>query len=102
MSSSNVVSLEPRGLSPREAAATLAEQNALFSAALNHMPHGLCMVDGEGRLILCNPAFVAMYRLPETLSRRGTPREAILEYGFSTGQGPVSGVAEYLARSAVA
>jgi diguanylate cyclase (GGDEF)-like protein len=103
MSSSNVVPLEPRGLSSRETAAvTLAEQNALFTAALNNMPHGLCMVDGEGRLILCNPAFGAMYRLPEMLTRRGTPRERILEYGFSTGQGPVSGVAEYLARSAEA
>jgi diguanylate cyclase (GGDEF)-like protein len=103
MSSSNVVPLEPRGLSSRETAAvTLAEQNALFTAALNNMPHGLCMVDGEGRLILCNPAFGAMYRLPETLMRRGTPRETILEYGFSTGQGPISGVAEYLARSAEA
>jgi diguanylate cyclase (GGDEF)-like protein len=103
MSSSNVVPLEPRGLSAREAAAvSLAEQNALFTAALNNMPHGLCMVDGDGRLILCNPAFGAMYRLPETLTRRGTPRETILEYGFSTGQGPISGVAEYLARSAEA
>jgi diguanylate cyclase (GGDEF)-like protein len=105
MSSSNVVTLDhhhPRGRRAESERARLAGQIDLLSAALNNMPHGLCMVDADARLILCNPAFTAMYRLTPALTAPGTSREAILEHGFSSGQGPISGVSEYLARSAEA
>ncbi|PIB92469.1 bifunctional diguanylate cyclase/phosphodiesterase [Caulobacter sp. FWC2] len=105
MSSSNVVTLDrhhPHGRPGESERARLAGQIHLLSAALNNMPHGLCMVDADARLILCNPAFTAMYRLTPALTAPGTSREAILEHGFSSGQGPISGVSEYLARSAEA
>jgi diguanylate cyclase (GGDEF)-like protein len=105
MSSSNVVTLDrhpTQGRPGESERARLAGQIHLLSAALNNMPHGLCMVDADARLILCNPAFTAMYRLTPALSAPGTSREAILEHGFSSGQGPISGVSEYLARSAEA
>ncbi|MBI1684174.1 putative bifunctional diguanylate cyclase/phosphodiesterase [Caulobacter hibisci] len=105
MSSSNVYALD-RHVSRRSRSESgrtkLAEQNELLAAALSNMPHGLCMLDSDARLILCNPAFATMYRLPQNLIEPGTTREAILAHGFSTGQGPISGVSDYLARSAEA
>lgn len=103
MSVSNVVTLVPNvssiapGLQLPDAL-----RSALLQQALDNMPHGLCMLDSDARLILCNPAFAAMYRLPDALTRPGVGRGAILEHGFSTGQGPISGVSQYLARSAQA
>lgn len=68
----------------------LAEQNHRFDAALNNMPHGLCMFDGAKKLILCNAAYAQMYDLPARLTQPGTLLDDILEYRSSMGTGPVS------------
>lgn len=68
----------------------LAEQNRRFDAALNNMPHGLCMFDGAQKLILCNAAYAQMYNLPAWLTQPGTLLDDILEYRSSTGTGPAS------------
>lgn len=70
----------------------LAEQNRRFDAALNNMPHGLCMFDGETRLILCNAAYRRLYDLPEPLTRPGTPLQDILDHRIATGSAPVDWV----------
>ena len=90
---SNVISLSQHrpGLAPE-----------LMLTALSNMPHGLCMVGADGRLLFGNPAFVGMYRLPEPLAAPGAHREAIIAYCIESGQGPVRGVAEHLAQSAKA
>jgi diguanylate cyclase (GGDEF)-like protein len=67
----------------------LAEQNERFDAALNNIPHGVCMFDAEKRLILCNGAYSALYALPSALSAAGTPLQAILDYRASIGNAPV-------------
>ena len=36
-------------------------------AALNNMPHGLCMFNSKKRLVICNDGYAEMYRLPPAL-----------------------------------
>lgn len=67
----------------------LANQNRWLDAALNNMPHGLCMFDGETRLILCNTAYRRMYDLPEYLTCPGTPVQAIFDHRIANGSAPV-------------
>ena len=66
----------------------LAAQNERFDAALTNMPHGLCLFDDDRRLILCNPAYGDLYRLPEELMRAGTPLGSILAHREAVGNGP--------------
>ncbi len=67
----------------------LAEQNRRFDAALSNMPHGLCMFDGDTRLILCNAAYRRLYALPEHLTRPGTPLQDIFDHRIANGTAPV-------------
>ncbi len=69
---------------------SLDVQNRRFDAALNNMPHGLCMFDSETRLILCNAAYAKMYDLPASLTQPGTSLDQILTYRRSVGNGPVN------------
>jgi diguanylate cyclase (GGDEF)-like protein/PAS domain S-box-containing protein len=41
----------------------LRMQNERFDAALNNMSHGLCMVDGDGRIIVFNARFAELFGL---------------------------------------
>ncbi|PCE33225.1 sensor domain-containing diguanylate cyclase [Burkholderia ubonensis] len=50
-----------------------AELVARFDAALTHMPHGLCMVDGENRVIVANRRTAQLF---------GSPREIMLDMPF--------------------
>ncbi len=54
-------------------------QNVRFNAALNNMSQALCMVDGTGRLIVCNERFAAMFELPLGLTERGTLIQRIFD-----------------------
>ena len=61
--------------------AVLREQNSLFEAAVHHLPMGLSMFDGEQRLIMCNPAYRALYDLTDELACRGTSfSDLVLDY----------------------
>jgi len=42
----------------------LAVQRDQLKAALENMPHGICMVDETGRLVICNAHFLRMLQLP--------------------------------------
>ena len=55
--------------------ATLAVQIERFDTALRHMSQGLCMFDGEERLIVANQRFGEIYRLPQELVGSGTRLE---------------------------
>jgi diguanylate cyclase (GGDEF)-like protein len=57
----------------------LTTQNHRFEAALENMTEGLCMVDAEQRLIVCNSKFAQMYRLPEYLAKARTPLHRIIK-----------------------
>lgn len=75
----------------------LARQNSLFDAALDNVPHGICMFDADDRLILCNGAYRRLYGLPEDLCGAGTALAAILAHRANAGSGPVEGLMRYIA-----
>ena len=55
----------------------LREQNLRLHTALNNMPHGVCMFDASGRLLICNEPFMQMYNLsPDAV----TPGVSLLDY----------------------
>jgi NO-binding membrane sensor protein with MHYT domain/methyl-accepting chemotaxis protein len=63
----------------------LREQSEQTIAALNNMPHGLCMFDSKKRLVVCNDGYAKMYRLPPELLRAGTPHDDIIKHRVLTG-----------------
>jgi len=63
--------------------------SAQLSAALEGMPQGLSMFDGEQQLIVCNANYAAMYGLPPEHTEPGTPLRAILEHRVATGTSPI-------------
>jgi diguanylate cyclase (GGDEF)-like protein len=59
--------------------AELSEQNRRFNVALANMSQGLCMYDGEHRLLVCNERYLSMYRLPREMSAPGTEFRKVVE-----------------------
>src|SRR6187431_2993771 len=55
------------------------------TAALNNMPHGLCMFDSKKRLVLCNELYAEMYKLPPELTQPGTTHNALITHRISSG-----------------
>ncbi len=75
-----------RQTSEREVASALLQtQNVRFTAALNNMAHGLCMFDGERRLVVHNERYASIYSLPPELLVIGTPHEEIIKHRISHG-----------------
>jgi methyl-accepting chemotaxis protein len=73
-------------MSKREAAALQYQtQNARFIAALNNMSHGLCIFDGNRRLVICNEVYARLYSLPPELLKPGTQHEAIIKHRVTHG-----------------
>jgi len=66
----------------------MALQNLHFSAALENMPHGLCMYDSSQRLIIANSNYRRMYRLGAELVKPGVPLQAVLEARVASGTAP--------------
>ena len=59
-------------------ATELARINMRFDAALSNMTQGLCMFDGERRLVVWNDRYAEFYQLPHALLKVGTPHETII------------------------
>jgi diguanylate cyclase (GGDEF)-like protein len=74
----------------------LQKQDLRFAAAVNNMPQGLCMFDGNERLVVCNRPYAELYRLPQALMQPGTSLDKIIEYRFSHGMVPKKGREAYL------
>jgi diguanylate cyclase (GGDEF)-like protein/PAS domain S-box-containing protein len=72
----------------REREAELEEQNLRFDAALENMPHGLCMFDRNERLIVCNERYGELYGLTEEQTKRGVTLRSILEARVAAGHSP--------------
>jgi diguanylate cyclase (GGDEF)-like protein len=66
------VTFEPEDLLDPHAVPRLADEHALLRAALEQMPHGLCMFDAQDRLLLANRRYAELWRLPLELLRPGT------------------------------
>jgi methyl-accepting chemotaxis protein len=75
-----------RQWSEREAVAShMQTQNIRFTAALNNMSHGLCIFDGDRRLVVSNEAYARIYSLPPELVQPGTTHEAIIKHRVAHG-----------------
>ncbi|HEY3793445.1 MAG TPA: EAL domain-containing protein [Bradyrhizobium sp.] len=56
----------------------LEQINMHFDAALSNMTQGLCMFDGQKRLVVWNERYAQIYQLPPDLLKVGTPHDAII------------------------
>ena len=63
----------------------LAEQNMRFTAAVENMTQGLCMIDGDARLVVCNERYAKMYRLPPELLEPGALHCDIIAHRVRSG-----------------
>jgi diguanylate cyclase (GGDEF)-like protein len=63
----------------------LARINMQFDAALSNMTQGLCMFDGERRLVVWNERYAELYKLPPELLKIGTPHASIIADRISRG-----------------
>ena len=59
-----------------------------LDAAVNNMPQGLCMFDGDQRLVVCNTRYAEMYGLQLEHMTPGTTIRTILERRVATGNSP--------------
>jgi diguanylate cyclase (GGDEF)-like protein len=67
----------------------LAEQIERFDVALTNIPHAVAMFGANDDLILCNPSYVSLLRLPPDLATGGTPLKLILEHIQRIGSAPI-------------
>jgi diguanylate cyclase (GGDEF)-like protein len=56
-----------------------------FDTALNNMPHGLCMVDRKGQIVVCNRRLRELFGLPEDVTRRRLPLRALINESAAAG-----------------
>jgi methyl-accepting chemotaxis protein len=66
-------------------AQALQLHNLRIRVALDNMSQGLCMFDGNERLVVCNLRYTDMYQLPDTVARPGTTLSELLEYRAAHG-----------------
>jgi methyl-accepting chemotaxis protein len=55
------------------------------TAALNNMPHALCMFDAKKRLVLCNDLYIQLYRLPPELRPPRATHDALIAHRIASG-----------------
>ena len=63
----------------------LRAYNQRMRVALNNMSQGLCMFDGNERLVMCNRRYLEMYDLPAEVARPGITLIGLLEYRIRNG-----------------
>ena len=80
--------VQERTAALREREKELQAQNLRFDAALENMPHGLCMFDRNRRLIVCNERYGEMYGLAPDQTKPGATLLSILEARVAAGQCP--------------
>ncbi|MEA2930887.1 MAG: hypothetical protein QOG38_3315, partial [Hyphomicrobiales bacterium] len=56
-----------------------------FDQAVNHMSHGLCVVDADHRIVLFNQKFLDMYDLSPAFLKVGVWMRDVIEYGATHG-----------------
>lgn len=66
----------------------LSETQDRLAAALNTMPHGLLMLDGDLRVVLCNRQFRALFGFDPDIVRPGTRIEQVLAHSVALGNHP--------------
>jgi diguanylate cyclase (GGDEF)-like protein len=58
---------------------------ARFDTALNNMPHGLCMVDAKGQVVVCNRRLRELFSLPDDVTKRRLPVRALTQESCAAG-----------------
>lgn len=79
-------------------------QNVQMTAALDNISQGLIMLDGDGRVVVCNRRYSELYRLPPELSGPGVDLRDILRWRISDGTffgDPEDTVAHLVARTGI-
>jgi diguanylate cyclase (GGDEF)-like protein len=56
-----------------------------FDTALNNMPHGLCMVDVKGQVVVCNRRLRELFSLLENVTPRRLPVHALIKESAAAG-----------------
>ncbi len=59
--------------------------NLRMRIAINNMSQGLCMFDGNERLVVCNQRYMEMYKLSADIVKPGCTLQSLLEYRISNG-----------------
>ena len=73
------------------------QQNIRLDAAVNNISQGLCMMDVQGRLVICNEPYARIYNLPPDLVRPGTKLHDIIDHLFASGMSsPVGALQDYV------
>jgi len=84
------IGLAIRNLQRREELVeSIRTQEHLLEATISNIPHGLCIFDGDKRLLRCNRTYADLYALPDRLIEPGTPLKSIVEYRRKVGNVPL-------------
>jgi len=75
--------------------AEILKQYGRLDAAISNMPIGLCMFDGEQKLIIANNRYAEFYRLPPECTVPGTPFRTILEH-TAPGHAAAAGIRNFI------
>ena len=59
--------------------------NLRMRVAINNMSQGLCMFDGNERLVICNERYMEMYSLSAEIVKPGCTLQSLLEYRIHNG-----------------
>jgi len=59
--------------------------NARMGIAINNMSQGLCMFDGNERLVVCNQRYIDLYQLGDDIVRPGRTLTDLLDYRIANG-----------------
>lgn len=65
---------------------SLSMQNERFDAALTNMSQGLCMFDGDGKLVIFNPRFAEIYGLATETIVPGVTTPQLMALAFGDGK----------------
>jgi methyl-accepting chemotaxis protein len=64
---------------------SLRLENRRMTGAINNMAQGLCMFDGNERLVVCNHRYMQMYNLSADIVSPGSTLHSLLEYRIRNG-----------------
>ncbi|HEY1472573.1 MAG TPA: PAS-domain containing protein [Pseudolabrys sp.] len=60
-------------------------ENRRMRVAINNMSQGLCMFDGDERLVVCNRRYMELYQLPDEVVKPGRTLASLLEFRIANG-----------------
>ncbi|HZP69965.1 MAG TPA: PAS-domain containing protein [Pseudolabrys sp.] len=63
----------------------LRADNLRMRVAINNMSQGLCMFDGNERLVVCNRRYMDMYKLSADVVKPGCTLQSLLEFRIKNG-----------------